>query len=332
MTSGKILMLGDINIDTVWPVSEFPIPGRDGLTETVTVEIGGAVVNSAIILDNLGQQTGLLGCVGKDVWAKQVKQELAQTNIDLKHIHVKPDSTTGLTFIIVTPDGERTMFSHRGANTQLEMQDIDEDALKNAAILHISGYALLEFPQKNALWRAVELAKKHNVQISLDTGLEPAIQNPKDLRRLLRELTICISGPQEISALLDSTTPEEAAELLLSSGIQLAAIKLGEKGSFVGDEKDRFFCPSFHVNAVDTTGAGDSYTAGLLYGWTHGLSLHASAVLASALGALAASVYGAGFSLPDKQGVLDFLRSMKSESAAQLSEGIEELIADLGNS
>jgi len=331
MSSGEILMLGDINIDTVWPVSEFPTPGRDGLTETLSVEIGGAVVNSAIVLDNLGERTGLLGCVGKDVWAEQVTQKLTQTNIDIKNIHVKPDSTTGLTFIIVTPNGERTMFSHRGANIQLETQDIDEDVFKDAAILHISGYALLESPQKNALWRAVELAKKYYVQISLDTGLEPAIQNPKDLRRLIRELTICISGPQEISALLDSTSPEEAADLLLSLGIQLAAIKLGEKGSFVADKKDRFFCPSFHVNAVDTTGAGDSFTAGLLYGWAHGLSLPASAALASALGALAASVFGAGFSLPDKQCVLDFLRSMRSESAAVLSDGIEELIADLGN-
>jgi len=331
MNNGDILMLGDINIDTVWPVSEFPTPGRDGLTKTVTVEIGGAVVNSAIVLNNLGHRTGLLGCVGKDVWAEQAMRKFAQTNINIKHVHVKPDSTTGLTFIIVTPDGERTMFSNRGANIQLETQDIEEDSFKDAAILHISGYALLESPQKKAVWRAVDMAKKHNVQISLDTGLEPAIQNPKDLRRLLRELTICISGPQEISTLLDSTSPEEAADLLLSSGVQLAAIKLGEKGSFVADENNQFFCPPFQVEAVDTTGAGDSFTAGLLYGWTNGLSLPASAVLASVLGALAASVYGAGFSLPDKQCVLDFLKSIQGESAAVLRDDIQEVIADLGN-
>lgn len=331
MSGKEILMLGDINIDTVWPVSEFPTPGRDGLTETVKVEMGGAVVNSAIILDNLGQQTGLLACVGKDVWAEQMTRELAQTNINQKHVHVKPESTTGLTFIIVTPDGERTMFSYRGANTQLEIQDIGEDVFKDVGILHISGYALLEPPQKNAVWHAVELAKKNNVQICLDTGLEPAIQIPEDLRRLLGELTICISGPQEISILLGSTSPEEAADLLLSSGIQLAAIKLGEKGSFVADGKGRFFCPSFPVDAVDTTGAGDSFTAGLLYGWMHGLSLPASAVLASALGALAASVYGAGFSLPNKQHVVDFLRSRQGGSETVLRNGIEEVIADLGN-
>lgn len=331
MSGREILMLGDINIDTVWPVSEFPAPGRDGLTETVKVEMGGAVINSAIVLDNLGQRTSLLGCVGKDVWAEQMTRELAQTNINQKHVYVKPESTTGLTFIIVTPDGERTMFSYRGANIQLEIQDIDEDAFKDIGILHISGYALLKPPQKNAVWRAVELAKNHNVQICLDTGLEPAIQNPKDLRRLLGELTLCISGPQEISILLGSTSPQEAADLLLSSGVQLAAIKLGEKGSFVADDKGRFFCPSFPVDAVDTTGAGDSFTAGVLYGWTHGLSLPASAVLASALGALAASAYGAGFSLPDRKHVVDFLRSRQGESETVVRNGIEEVIADLEN-
>ena len=331
MSGREILMLGDINIDTVWPVSEFPTPGRDGLTETVKVEMGGAVINSAIVLDNLGQRTSLLGCVGKDVWAEQMTRELAQTNINQKHVYVKPESTTGLTFIIVTPDGERTMFSYRGANIQLEIQDIDEDAFKDVGILHISGYALLKPPQKNAVWRAVDLAKNHNVQICLDTGLEPAIQNPKDLRRLLGELTLCISGPQEISILLGSTSPEEAADLLLSSGVQLAAIKLGEKGSFVADDKGRFFCPSFPVDAVDTTGAGDSFTAGVLYGWTHGLSLPASAVLASALGALAASAYGAGFSLPDRKHVVDFLRSRQGESETVVRNGIEEVIADLEN-
>jgi len=289
------------------------------------------VINSAIVLDNLGQRTGLLGCVGKDVWAEQMTRELAKTNINQKHVYVKPENITGLTFIIVTPDGERTMFSYRGANIQLEIQDIDEDAFKGIGMLHISGYALLKPPQKNAVWHAVELAKKYNAQICLDTGLEPAIKNPRDLRRLLGELTICISGPKEISILLGSTSPEEAADLLLSSGVQLAAIKLGEKGSFVADDKGRFFCPSFPVDAVDTTGAGDSFTAGLLYGWTHGLSLPASAVLASALGALAASVYGAGFSLPDKQRVVDFLRSRQGNSETALHNGIEEVIADLEN-
>lgn len=329
MTGGEILLLGDINIDTIWPVSEFPVPGRDGLTKAVSVEAGGAVVNSAVILDNLGQNTGLLGCVGKDVWSEQVTQKLAHTTINQNYIRVKPNSSTGLTFIIVTPDGERTMFSHRGANTQLEPRDIVEDAFRKAGLLHISGYALLESPQKDAVWRAVELAKKYHIPISLDTGLEPVVRDPDEIRRLLPELTMCITGPQEIAVLFENSPFDEAAEKMASLGIQLVAIKLGEKGCYVVNEKERLSYPSFPVEAVDTTGAGDSFTAGLLYGWRKGLSLSASAALASALGALAASVYGAGSSLPGKQRILDFLRSVRIRSTAFQQNSIDEVITVL---
>jgi ribokinase len=329
MQRGNILMLGDINIDTVWPVPEFPIPGRDGLVDDVKVEIGGAVVNSAILLNNLGQPTSLLGCVGSDVWAERINRKLAGTQIDLSCLHVDPQATTGLTFIIVTKDGERTMFSHRGANIELRAQDIDEETFKKVSILHISGYSLLEEPQRSAVWRAVELAKNSNIPISLDTGLEPAIKNPKDLRKLLGMLSICISGPEEITELLGSSSTEEAADLLLSAGVQLAAIKLGKNGSLVSNGKEKFMCPSFPVDAVDTTGAGDSYSAGLLYGWENNLSLAACTVLANALGALAASVYGAGFSLPDRQKVVDFLISQQGQPEGKKEDAISEVINNL---
>ena len=329
MTCGKFLLLGDINIDTVWPVPEFPVPGRDGLVPQVSAEIGGAIVNSAFVFDHLSQNVSLLGCVGKDIWAEKVKQDLAATNIGQGTIIVKPDSATGLTFIIVTPDGERTMFSHRGANTLLDPVDIEEDIFQEAALLHLSGYALLESPQKDAAWKAVELARKHHVPISLDTGLDPVVRNPEEVRRLLSELTICITGPQEIAVLYKDLSLEDAVRKMISNGVQQVAVKMGEKGCQVYSRDEKLSFPSFHVDAVDSTGAGDSFTAGFLYGWAKGMSLSASAILASALGALAATVYGAGSSLPDKQALLDFLRAEKLEKHAFQIAGIQEVITAL---
>ena len=136
MKSGEILLLGDINIDTIWPLPEYPTPGRDGLVDDVKVEIGGAVVNSAIALDNLNQKTGLLSCVGSDIWADWIQNELSQTQINLSRLQVTSKAATGLTFIIATSDGERTMFSHRGANIQLEQEKISEEEFKETSILH----------------------------------------------------------------------------------------------------------------------------------------------------------------------------------------------------
>jgi len=324
-----VLLLGDINIDTIWPIPEFPIPGRDGLVDNVTVETGGAVLNSAIILDNLGQPTSLLGCVGDDVWAEKIREDVKGTSIDLSQVQIDAKSTTGLTFIIATEDGERTMFSYRGANIQLKKQGLQAGIFQKASLLQISGYALLKSPQKETVWRAVELAKKYNVLISLDTGLEPAIKNPDDLRKLLSYLSVCISGPEEIEVLLGTSSAEEAADSLISMGVDLAAIKLGRKGSIIANSKHRLFCPAFNVEAIDTTGAGDSFSAGLLYGWLNGWDLSACGMFANALGALAASVYGAGFSLPDRSQIIRFLRSRSNEPAALMCKGFQEIIQSL---
>lgn len=329
MTDGEILLMGDINIDTVLPVSEFPVPGRDGLASQMSVAIGGAVVNTAFVLDNLSQKVALLGCVGEDVWAEKIKQDLAKTNIGTKGICSKAEYASGLTFIIVTPDGERTMFSYRGANTRLSPENIQESTLQNAGLLHLSGYALLESPQKESARAAVKLAKENHIPVSLDTGLDPVVRNPDELQRLLPELAICITGKQELSVLFEGKTIDEAAREMISMGIQMIAVTMGARGCIVYSPDEKYTFPSFSINTVDTTGAGDSFTAGLLYSWTKKLSLPASTILASALGALAVTVYGAGSSLPGKHVLVDFLGSEKSRCNSMEQKAIEEVLSVL---
>jgi ribokinase len=327
MSSGEILLLGDINIDTVWPVDEIPAPGRDAYIKKVSAGLGGAVLNSAIVLDRLGLPAAMLSCVGNDLWAARVFELLQQTGINLSYVQEIKQEGTGLIFLVVTPDGERTMYSYRGANVLFGPQHLDAEVFKQAGILHISGYSIMVSPQREAVWRALELAHQNKMLVSLDTGLEPALLNPDELRRLIEKVDICVTGLKETGQLYGIHETEKAADHLLSLGIKLAAVKLGKDGSYLRSEKERFFCPAFHVDVVDTTGAGDSYTAGLLYGWDSNLSLAASAVLASALGALAATVPGAGLGLPHKQAALDFLRSRRGEVSTELQVAVDEVIS-----
>ncbi len=331
MNNKEILLLGDIMIDTICPVSEFPTPGRDEMAPDLNTQLGGSVVNSAVVLDHLEQPVTLLGAVGKDIWAELVRTNLDRTGINQHFIQTKSASKTGFAFIIVSPDGERTMFSYRGSNPLLDVPDISEEAFYNAEILHISGYALLQTPQRDAAWRAVELVKKHHLQISLDTALEPVIHNPDCVRNFLPELTICITSPQEVTALLNCSL-DEAIPRLLDSGVELLAIKQAEQGSLLLNQNEKFFCPSFPIKAVDSTGAGDSFTAGLLYARMNGLSLPAAGILASALGALAASVQGAGLSLPGKQQALDFLKNIRSSQLHNIPQRYFDEIITATNS
>ena len=329
MRSGEVLMLGDINIDTVWPVDKLPGPGHDAYVNALQIGLGGAVLNTAIVLDRLGQAAAMLSCMGEDLWAEQALVLMRQTGVNQDYIRMRPELASGLIFLAVTPDGERTMYSFRGANTQFAPEDLPVQAFQAASILHISGYSLLETPQKDAVWAAVELAKANGVAVSLDTGLEPALLTRAELCRLIEKADICVTGPKEMKELYGVSSPEEAVIKLLSLGVRLAAVKLGESGSLVADVQGSVFCPAFSVEVVDTTGAGDSFSAGLLFGWIHGLSLAASAVLASALGALATTVYGAGLSLPGKKAVLELLKDRQAAVPAELQVGLAELIDHL---
>ena len=329
MRSGEVLLLGDINIDTVWPVDKLPGPGHDAYVESVGVGLGGAVLNTAIVLDRLGQAAAMLSCVGEDLWAEQALALMRQTGVKQDYIRVRPELASGLIFLAVTPDGERTMYSFRGANTRFAPEDLPEQAFERASILHISGYSLLEAPQKDAVWRAVELARANGVAISLDTGLEPALLTRAELCRLIEKADICVTGPKEMCELYGTSEPKEAIGKLRSLGVRLAAIKLGEGGSLVADQTNSVFCPAFPVEVLDTTGAGDSFSAGLLYGWTQTLSLAAAAVLASALGALATTVYGAGLGLPGRAAVLRLLKGKQIAMSDALSDGVQEVLETL---
>jgi len=330
MDVGKFIMLGDINVDCIWPVAGIPEPGRDGLVDSVKTEIGGAILNSTIVLDHMGQETILLGCVGDDLWGDHVRDAISDSNIDLSQLQIDKNTGTGLDFILVTSDGERTMFGYRGANANLRAGHISEIVFQQARLLHISGYAMLEPPQSDAVWKAVEFAQKHEVAISIDTGLEPVLQRKEAFKRLLPLLEICISGEAEAAALLGSTTPEDAAERLLASGVKIAVIKLGGRGSYIASGDAQFFSPAFPIDVKDTTGAGDSFSAGLIYGWGQGLSLATSALLASALGALATTVEGAGMSLPDQEDLATLLKSASLKRDGKSEELIQELSAHFG--
>lgn len=325
----KVIMLGDINVDNIWPVPAIPQPGRDGLVDTVKMETGGAILNSTILLDRLGVPTTLLGCVGEDIWAEYVRRALAATGIDLSALQTSRDANSGLDFILVTPDGERTMFGYRGANKMLEADKIDASIFDEAGLLHISGYALLEAPQSDAVLKTVQIARERNIPVSIDTGLEPVMRNKSGFLEILPALGICISGVAEVNMLLGAGTDAEAAEKLIEAGVGLAAIKLGKEGSLLMRKDETVRCPAFAVETVDTTGAGDAYSAGIIYGFMHGLSLGATGVLASALGALATTVDGAGFALPGREELARFLSQADwplIEGGAQIRDDILTLI------
>lgn len=305
MAGGSVLFFGDINVDNIFKLPEFPEPGRDGFATHTETHLGGAVCNSAVVCQRLGQAASLLGVVGEDLWSDYVFGELARAGINADHVFIKEGEKTGLIFIAVTPDGERTMLSYRGANLKVQPEDLPENVLDHVCLVQFSGYVFLESPQKETAWRLLELALDRGIPISLDTGLDPVVLAPKIIRKILPHLTLLITGEKEARLLTGRENYQDQIDAFLSLGLKQVAIKLGSRGALIGCENRVFQQPAFTVTVVDTTSAGDAFSAGLIYGYLNGLSPDTSLTLANALGGLATTVYGAAWI--GREDVLSFL-------------------------
>jgi len=308
MLGDTVLFFGDINIDNIFTVDEIPEPGRDAYSDQAEMKLGGAVCNSAVVLSGLGQTCAILGAVGDDVWADIVHQELTRAGVSTDFIFRKKERGTGLIFIAVIPDGERTMFSYRGANTTITPQDLPEDLLDNISLVEFSGYAFMKSPQKDTAWRILKMARARGIPCSLDTGLDPVIHQPEAMQEVISQINILITGEEEAKQLTGKSAQEAQINTLIKSGLEWASIKLGSSGALLGWKGGLSSQPAFPVSVKDTTSAGDAFSAGVIYGYQQNLSPEASLTLANLLGGLATTVYGAA--RISKQDVIEFMSIM----------------------
>jgi sugar/nucleoside kinase (ribokinase family) len=201
---------------------------------------------------------------------------------------------TGLMYIVVTPDGERTIVGHRGANALTDPNEINAEEIQGARLFLLSGYALLAGPQRSAALLALEQARRHGLTVALDPGMSGARAAVDDIRSRLAAVDILLPNLAEAQQLTGLTAPEDCAQALLDTGLQVVAVKLGKEGCLIASGDGVFRVPGLAVEARDSTGAGDSFAAGLIGGYLRGLAWPSAAVLGNALGALAAARVGSG--------------------------------------
>jgi len=309
----SVLVVGDINVDVLALLSFYPPKGGDGLAEKAELHSGGSAANTALTLARFGLEVSLLGRVGRDPLADYVLRELRKARVELSLIQQDPKAPTGMMFIVVTPDGQRTMFGYRGANTHLSPVSLSQDDLKGLRWTHISGYALLEEPQRTATLTALEATCRKGIMVSLDVGMCTAIHAKEDVWELLPQVDVLFPNLEEARSLTGREEASEAIAALLEGGAKTVALKLGEGGCMVGSEEGLFSIPAFPVEVLDTTGAGDSFDAGFLLGRLWGLGWRESALLGNALGGLACTVIGAGERLPGPQEAQRLLKEALSD-------------------
>ncbi|MHB1158661.1 MAG: ribokinase [Phycisphaerales bacterium] len=300
----RIVVVGSVNMDLVVRSERMPRPGETIRGHDFVTAPGGKGANQAVAAAKLGAMCQLIGRVGDDMFGRQLLQNLQQTHVRTDHTLVTDRCPSGVAVIHVDEHGENAITIVAGANGRVSPDDVDatEAVIAGAQVLIVQ----LELPLATVCY-AVNIARKHGVTTILDPA--PA---PTPGSRLPDELhQVDIISPNQTEAQLltgEQVTSVAEAKLvgaeLVRRGAGAAVMKMGEQGVVVVTRDGQVeHVRGFSVKVVDTTAAGDAFTAGLAVGLAEGLPLVRAARLGCAAGALATTVLGAQQAMPTRSQV-----------------------------
>ncbi|MDR7075640.1 ribokinase [Neobacillus niacini] len=301
MAGRKITVIGSINMDLVTSTNQIPKVGETVLGQSFHTIPGGKGANQAVAAARLGGDVTMIGAVGDDSFGNTLVNHLTNQGINTENIMKVKDTSTGIASIIVS-EGDNSIIVVSGANSHItpEVIEKNEDKIFDSYILLVQ----LEIPLESVM-RAVELAKKHGVL---------TILNPAPIQKL----------PNELIEMVDYLTPNEHEQALLFASLEGTEQELeklkekcivtkGSKGVMIYKNGGKIEIPSIRVEAVDTTGAGDSFNGALAFSLCEGAEIEEACRFANVVGAISVTKLGAQSGMPTKKEVKEFLQIHKME-------------------
>ncbi len=256
---------------------------------------GGSACNTIIGIGKLGGKGRFVGKRGNDEFGDLFEAEVIKSGIEPQLS--RSSMPTGRVLSIITPDAQRTMFTVLGASSEMTPEEMSENYFKDAAIVHIEGYLLFN---RDLLFMALKRAKEAKSLISLDLASFTVVEESKDIleKIVVDYVDILIANEDEAAAYTGHSDEEKAIEAL-SESVDIAVLKVGKRGSFISVDDNIIKIDAQGTGiAVDTTGAGDLWASGFLFGLVNGYSYEKCGNIASACGYEVCQVVGA--SIPDE--------------------------------
>jgi len=299
----RILVVGSVNMDLVVRVDHVPAPGENVRGSDVDTIPGGKGANQAVACARLGAETAFLGRVGDDTFGRRLAQGLDDEGVDTHALAAVAGCPSGTAMILIDAAGENSIVVTAGANGRLAPDDVGDAA---ALIASADAVVLqLEVPAETVA-ETIRQARRLGTPAVVDAG--PPRQ-PVD--EAVFDADVLTPNEAEAASLLGippgSRSIEAMARDLLARGPGAVVLKAGADGAVVAEGNRVEHVPAFPIEPVDTTAAGDAFTAALAVGIVQGMDLPAAARRANAAGALAATRLGAQPSMPTMDEVEAFL-------------------------
>ncbi|MEK4566853.1 carbohydrate kinase [Alkalihalobacillus sp. FSL R5-0424] len=267
-TSTQVVCMGELLIDFFCKETNTKLVEGKNFEK----QAGGAPANVCATISTLGGSASFIGKVGGDPFGHFLKNTLRESNVNtsmLVYDHVHP---TTMAFVSLTSDGERDFVFNRGADAYLEENEINENLVNQASILHFgSATALLSEPFLSTYLKSIKNGKERNQFISFDPNFRIDLWK-EEMNLFIKRVQGCLPyvdflkvSEEELSILTNAITRKEAVSELHRFGVKLIAVTLGEEGTYLSNGEQAKVVPSTSIQSIDSTGAGDAFVGAMLY-------------------------------------------------------------------
>jgi len=303
-TTNNIVVIGSSNVDMIIRGDRIPKPGETIIGGKFYKAAGGKGANQAVAAARAGGRVTFLSRVGNDVFGQEAIQGYRNDKINVNYVKVDHTESTGIALILVDSKGENCISVASGANMKLDKSDIKDATIEldNADVVLMQ----LETPIETIEYIIKSLKNK---QVKTILNPAPALKISDDL---LAHLTIITPNETEVELLTGVIVNDEkdalkASKILLDKGVKNVIITMGKKGAFLHSELGSILIPSFEVNALDTTAAGDTFNGAFAVAVAEGKALEDAVKYANAAAAISVTKMGAQPSIPLKKEIENFL-------------------------
>ncbi|MDH5793332.1 MAG: carbohydrate kinase family protein [Candidatus Bathyarchaeota archaeon] len=261
---------GGLNVDKLFKVNKIAKAEEESFIIDCEEACGGSAANTIVGLARLGRKVGFIGKVADDREGKMLVEDFCREGVDTSGIIHAKHGRSGTVMGFVDEKGERALYVDPGVNDTIEFNEINMEYAFQTRFLHLTSFVgEKSFQTQKRLIQALP----QTVKLSLDPG-ELYARKGSMLKPFIEKTFVLMPNLNELDLLTKTADYRKGADVLLKKGVEIVAVKLGGKGCYVTDGRENHLIDAFKVQVVDTTGAGDAFCAGFLYGLISNKSLY----------------------------------------------------------
>jgi ribokinase len=295
MSRFDVIGFGALNVDKLFKVNKLAKAEQERVIEDYTESCGGSAANTVVGLARLGCEVGFIGKVSCDREGDLLIQDFCDEGVDTGGVVRAGQGKSGSVLGFVDKKGARALYINSGVNDTITLGEVNARYAAHAQFLHLTSFVGDESfqTQKKLLDNIPDSTK-----VSLDPGALYARRGIEALEPIIRKTCVLMPNALELTLLTGEIDYCKGADIMIGRGVKIVAVKLGGDGCYVTDGRERHLIEPFKVEVVDTTGAGDAFCAGFLYGLVHGKNLFECGRLGNFVASRCVTKMGARAGLP----------------------------------